>query len=473
MKPSRRFVSLRRAYAVRALALAAVAATACAGQSPPPPRPAAIARPTVPPGPADAIRVDARWAAVEVVAEPEPTLEATAIVQQPSIRIFLPPRPPQDREAPPTFRIATVPDALRDLLAVDVERFEAHSGEIFLTELEGRQTPPLWIHDLELGIENAATRRHLLEGFPSLLAIRGQVQRTGKLSAFVSANPFAGGLAFAGRASVVGLDLREVAPWLGADTGIRPTGMADAFMVFSSQHGRIRGAVKVIVHGVEVEPAGGGFWPWLKAHTVDVVVDLFSRNDEADVLATVVPLEGELRDPAVQVWPAVFGILYNAFVEGLAASYAGLPLDRARTPQRPPEQAWRVLIEDKRPRAQPRPVSVVARPTAERAETALGEIPLSLSPAGLLRPGAERLLQKALIRRGALSPGHVTGKLDETTRAGLARFQADVGLAATGLPTYSTVRALGLAAAEVFAQAMSDSSGERRRENDRDRFATA
>lgn len=78
---------------------------------------------------------------------------------------------------------------------------------------------------------------------------------------------------------------------------------------------------------------------------------------------------------------------------------------------------------------------------------------VAVSPTGLMRPGAEARLQRALIGRGVLASGHVTGRLDDPTRDALRRFQRTVGLPATGLPGYATVAALALEPTEIFESA--------------------
>lgn len=435
-----------------ALALAGMGA--CGHHRPSRPRPPAIAIPEAPAGPADALRIDLRWNHIVVRTEAEPALEAAATIDSPSIRVFLPESPEAGQSQPRPYRVGAVPHLLQRAIAIDVDAVEAHRSEAYIID-PGLPNAVLWLHKIELGIENAATRRRLLEGYPALLTMRGKLQHTGTLSAFVSANPFADGLAFSGRASLRGLDLRELTPWLGAAVGVRAAqGSADAFMAFTCHGGRIRGAVKIVLRGVETVPTRDGFWHWLKAHTIDAIAGWFSRESErGEILATVLPIEGNLSDPAVQVWPAVLGVLYNAFVQGLSASYAGLPLERASEPQSAAAQTWRVLIEGERPRAQPRP-AMGSPPVPRRLRwNRSGEIPLSLSPDGLLRPGAEAVLQRALIDRGALAPGRVTGLLDAATTSALADFQARAGLAVTGLPSYLTARALGLPVMEIFARA--------------------
>lgn len=74
------------------------------------------------------------------------------------------------------------------------------------------------------------------------------------------------------------------------------------------------------------------------------------------------------------------------------------------------------------------------------------------SPAGLLGRDAVAKLQQALAQRGLLG-AHREGELDAATSAAVKRFQAQRGLAATGMPDRETLRDLGVSAEEAYGTA--------------------
>jgi hypothetical protein len=90
-----------------------------------------------------------------------------------------------------------------------------------------------------------------------------------------------------------------------------------------------------------------------------------------------------------------------------------------------------------------------AQPHLERQQGATG-IPVAMSADALMCPGASVRIQRALRARGLLDEKARVSGLDDATRAALRSFQMKRGLPATGLPSYSTVRALGLRVDEVF-----------------------
>jgi peptidoglycan hydrolase-like protein with peptidoglycan-binding domain len=95
------------------------------------------------------------------------------------------------------------------------------------------------------------------------------------------------------------------------------------------------------------------------------------------------------------------------------------------------------------------------RPPAQRSlddeeSGGKGGVPLPTSPAGLLKPGALKMIQQRLSSAGALSEEGQTGQLDVETRSALRRFQEANDLPATGDPDGATVAKLGLKANDVF-----------------------
>jgi peptidoglycan hydrolase-like protein with peptidoglycan-binding domain len=101
-------------------------------------------------------------------------------------------------------------------------------------------------------------------------------------------------------------------------------------------------------------------------------------------------------------------------------------------------------------RAQPPPPEAVPATKAPVEHGAETGIPVASTPAGLLRDGAEKRLQDRLRVKGFLRNEQSSGQLDDETRNALQRYQKSEGLPATGLPSYETVRHLGLQLDSIF-----------------------
>jgi peptidoglycan hydrolase-like protein with peptidoglycan-binding domain len=84
------------------------------------------------------------------------------------------------------------------------------------------------------------------------------------------------------------------------------------------------------------------------------------------------------------------------------------------------------------------------------AETERAELDVVARPEALLRPGAVRQIEQALIKKGYLKV-EVEQEIDPATQTALMRFQKDAGMAATGFPDALTLKKLGLDPDQVYA----------------------
>lgn len=298
--------------------------------------------------PSDGRGFDARWSLLHVDARDQHgVISGSLELREPNVRLFRYGGPPQ----------SNMPDlqaSLRKLTPMDVNDLDVYSGQLLIAELGQEGKPELWLHDLEVSLENVGTRRRFQDNEPVLLTVRGRVQRSGELVAFITVDPWGQGLDFAGRVEITGLRTEELYRFIKPATGVRaPEGTIDLYIAFVSEGGRIRGGIKPVVKNLELRSTGSA-WSCFKAKTGDAFLSLFGRGAK-DRLATVVPIEGQLRGPSVEVWPTIFGILYDSFIHGIAAGFGGLPPPLAMTAQSPAGQAGHVVVEGNRPLAQPRP----------------------------------------------------------------------------------------------------------------------
>ena len=134
-----------------------------------------------------------------------------------------------------------------------------------------------------------------------------------------------------------------------------PKGTLDVFAEFKARDGAISGGVKPVLKNVEVKPTESTLSNRLKAWLADEGLHLFSdRVPGRNAVATVVPIEGRLDKPDVQLWPSVLGVVRNAFVEGLSAGYMRLPPPMAEQKQGVITQAGQAVKKNEGPpKAQP------------------------------------------------------------------------------------------------------------------------
>jgi hypothetical protein len=220
---------------------------------------------------------------------------------------------------------------LRKVLPARVDRIEIRDGEVLFRDLVDKGQPELWVHKIEVAVEDLATRRKLSGGEPATVNASAELGRSGQVSMFVSANPFARPLAFAGRVEMRGWRLAEMYDLVEPQTKLQPTeGTLDVFIEFKSRDGRITGGVKPVLKNAQVKATENGIGNRLKAWLADEGLHIFSdRVPGRNAVATVVPIEGRLDKPDIQLWPTVMGVVRNAFVEGVSAGFLNVPPEQS------------------------------------------------------------------------------------------------------------------------------------------------
>jgi hypothetical protein len=331
-------ISAKQTFILVLLALVAMAA--CAHKPAPAqseaPKPAKDRAPGAQPHERSRL-IEAEWTDAIAKARKEGSGVVAAVkLVEPKIRIFH--AAPEEAESdsskkpskPATAQSDEVIDLAQELRAItplDVNHVDVLDGQVAFIDTSRRERPEIWLHDLQLSVENLTTRVPLTEGRPVLLTASGILANSGTVSIFITADPFEKGLTFSGRASIVGLQTADLYKFIQPATGLQaPRGTVDLFVEFDCRNGELTGGIKPILKNVEIRPDNKKLVTILKAWVTDVAVKFFSdRVTDRNAVVTVIPIKGTLTGPDVQLWPTIFAVLRNAFVEGLTSGYAHLP----------------------------------------------------------------------------------------------------------------------------------------------------
>jgi hypothetical protein len=282
-------------------------------------------------------------------------ISARMRVEEPKIIVTKREKAPEKPQAKKP-EIPDVDAQLRQIMPARVDRIEVVRGDFTFHDLTAPRQPELRLRRIEVAAENLATRPGLGRGQPATVSMSGVLGDSGVMSAFVSANPFAKELEFAGNAELRGWKLAELYDFEQPATKLQtPQGTLDLFAEFRAKNGSISGGVKPVLKNVEVRPTEDTLGNKLKAWVADTALDLFSdRVPGRNAVATVVPIQGRLDDPKLQVWPTILSVVRNAFVEGIASGFSNLPPPVSNKEEGVLTQAKNALDEDKGPaKAQP------------------------------------------------------------------------------------------------------------------------
>lgn len=217
--------------------------------------------------------------------------------------------------------------SLEEQAPLKLARIEVVDGELVLSSGEGKNLPLIWLHDVQIVVQNLTSRKDLGRGRPATAMMRGRLQKSARVEAFATLDPWNKGLNFSGRASVKGLGPADVNGILANEAEmVLKKGSVDIFTEFDVRRGKIKGGVKPVLKNIELAASDNGLWNRLKAWMADTTLDVLSDDlPGRDAVATVIPIKGRIDDPKVQLTPTLIGIVRNAFVIGLRSGFTHLP----------------------------------------------------------------------------------------------------------------------------------------------------
>lgn len=231
----------------------------------------------------------------------------------------------QGDESKPTQPPLEIAKTLESVPSAGLERLELVDSQVILVD-ETHDGQRLWVHDLQLTLENMASRKKLMKGLPLLVTVRSKVQSSGALDAFLTMDPFDKGLTFAGSVELHHLELSDLHQFTTIAGLTLPKGSIDVFASLTCKQNELTGGIKPILKNVKVESADNKLGDRIKALLADVAVKIFSdRVPGRNAVSTIIPIHGDLKKPQVQLLPTILAVIRNAFVEGLSASLTNVP----------------------------------------------------------------------------------------------------------------------------------------------------
>jgi hypothetical protein len=190
-----------------------------------------------------------------------------------------------------------------------------------------------------------------------VVGLRGIVQRSGKLQMFLTADPLAEKITFAGDVRLIGLELTELYEFLVAKSGLKmPEGTFDLMVSFRCDEGKLSGSVKPVLHDVKIRAENKDLGTKIKSLVARAGLDIFSNRVEGEkTAATLIPIRGTITDPHAQLWPTVLALGIIAYEVGLDSVMSNLPHQTSANKEGALHQARRALSKKKKPgvRAQP------------------------------------------------------------------------------------------------------------------------
>jgi hypothetical protein len=218
---------------------------------------------------------------------------------------------------------ANVPDpgaALRGVPPARLARVDVHDCEVLLTDATISPNGKLWVHDLEVELENLATRPKLArEGTPSF-AVHGAVQHSGALKASGTLDPLASTPTVKGELQLTGLQMSALYSLIAPRTGLQITkGSVSASGTLGASDGRLRVEFEPVFNGLVIHSAQGNVFNIVEAAAANAALGALP-----DRLAASHPekLDVKWASPGT-LWEEMIDMIERAFAAAVESSLTG------------------------------------------------------------------------------------------------------------------------------------------------------
>lgn len=216
-------------------------------------------------------------------------------------------------------------DKLKALAPFRFNKITVEEGRLEFRNAESQPPVELFVSNIEVVAENLTNVRRRQSDVFATVAARGLVMGETPISANARFDPIIDPPEIEVDAELEAMPLSELNPLLNSYANVdAEAGSFSTYVEIATADGRFEGYVKPLLEDAEfvrMEEDDNIFrkaWEGL----VGLTAELF-ENQPKDRFATRIPLSGELEAVNVEIVPAIFNILRNAFIQALGAGISG------------------------------------------------------------------------------------------------------------------------------------------------------
>jgi hypothetical protein len=217
---------------------------------------------------------------------------------------------------------------LKALMPITVNLLTVNDGRFAYYDFEKKPAHGWHLDNLHLTATNLANVQKKGDRLPSDVNLSGIAIGGGGLKLHAKTNMLKEMPDFDGGIQLTDIDLLSLNPMLEADVKFDvERGKLDLFTKLSVMNGEIAGYLKPFIKDLKVlnvkkDMKKGGPIRVAKKAVVGLVAGIL-KNHKTKKIATVVPLQGSLKNPKTSPWQTFLGVLGNAFVRALHESISG------------------------------------------------------------------------------------------------------------------------------------------------------
>ena len=211
--------------------------------------------------------------------------------------------------------------AVKDLMRIDINRFEILEGEVHYLDLSTQPKVDVFINNIEILAENLTNRSSEDELLPSSLSASGN-SFDGKMKIQMDIDPLNKVPTFDLNARIDNLNLVKLNDFLKAYGNFDvEKGTFSLYAEVAAKDGKFTGYTKPFFKDLKIlqlqkDKEEGSLlqtlWESIAGGTSEVL-----ENQKKDQIATKVPLSGNFNDPNVNLWTAIGYLLRNAFIKAI------------------------------------------------------------------------------------------------------------------------------------------------------------
>jgi len=232
-------------------------------------------------------------------------------------------------------------EAVKELIPWRVNQIRIHNGDVHFLDFHADPKVDLEVSQVELAAENMSNSQGLRIPLPATIKITAKPLLTGSFTMNLAVN-------FDEKYATFSQNFQmQHVPAIGANSALQKylkvrvkSGEIGLYSELTGDKGIYHGYVKPFFYQLEFEPKPadegnpGAVW----SGVLNTVKGLFENDKRA--IATQTEISGRIDQPHIDTLGAIFGILWNAYIEALRPGFDPMhsppkPTDTVTTPQSP------------------------------------------------------------------------------------------------------------------------------------------
>lgn len=210
---------------------------------------------------------------------------------------------------------------LKELMPIQINRFEIIQGEINYKDFSSNPKVDIYLQDLNLLATNLSNVKDKGVQLPSSLSLQAKSIGGGDLKVKAGLNVLKKIPDFDIDFQFEGVELVALNDFVKAYTKTDiEEGTFSLYAELAAEDGAMEGYVKPVIENLKVldwQNENDHFINKVWQSIVGLATELF-KNHPKDQVATQTPIKGNLNDLKVGVWPTVWNIFKNAFIQALS-----------------------------------------------------------------------------------------------------------------------------------------------------------